>query len=130
MESWYRLAVGALCVWRVTHLLHAEDGPWDVFVKLRRAVGDGAVGRLLDCFYCASVWVAIPVAAVLGDGWRDRLLLVPALSAAAILAERATVRPAAPAPAPVWYHEEEAKDVVLRKEADGAGYDDGRAPGA
>lgn len=125
MESWYRLAVGALCVWRVTHLLQAEDGPWDVIVKLRRAVGNGMVGRLLDCFYCASVWVAMPFAAVLGDGWRDRLLLVPALSAAAILAERVTARP--PAPAPVWYHEEEAKDVVLRKEADGAGYGDGRA---
>src|SRR5678816_599979 len=128
MENWYRLAVGALCVWRVTHLLQAEDGPGDIFVKLRRAVGDGAIGRLLDCFYCASVWVAMPFAAVLGDGWRDRLLLVPALSAAAILAERATARPAAPAP--VWYHEEEANDVVLRKEADGSGYDDGRAPSA
>ena len=128
MESWYRLAVGALCVWRVTHLLQAEDGPWDVFVKLRRAAGDGAIGRLLDCFYCASVWVATPFAAVLGDGWGDRLLLVPALSAAAILAERATARPATPAP--VWYHEQEASDVVLRKEADGSGYDDGRAPGA
>lgn len=128
MESWYRLAVGALCVWRVTHLLQAEDGPGDIFVKLRRAVGDGAIGRLLDCFYCASVWVAMPFAAVLGDGWRDRVLLVPALSAAAILAERATTRPAAPAP--VWYHEQEASDVVLRKEADGSGYDDGRTPSA
>lgn len=128
MESWYRLAVGALCVWRVTHLLQAEDGPGDIFVKLRRAVGDGAIGRLLDCFYCASVWVAMPFAAVLGDGWRDRVLLVPALSAAAILAERATARPADPAP--VWYHEQEASDVVLRKEADGSGYDDGRTPSA
>ena len=116
MESWYGLALGTLCVWRVTHLLQAEDGPWDVFVTLRRAVGNGMVGRLLDCFYCLSVWMAVPFALVLGEGWRERLLLVPALSAAAILAERATSRPAAPAPA--WYHEEEAKDVVLRTEAD------------
>src|SRR5438477_631160 len=93
-EGWYRLALGTLCVWRVAHLLQAEDGPWDVVVKLRRVAG--AVGRVLDCFYCLSVWVAMPFAVVLGDDWPERLLLIPALSAAAILAERVTARPTGP----------------------------------
>lgn len=131
MGGWYRLALGALCVWRITHLVQAEDGPWDVIVRLRRAVGDGLVGRLLDCFYCLSVWVAVPFAVILGEDWREQLLLIPALSAAAILAERATSRPEAPPP--VWYHEEEASDVVLRKEAeDGSGEprNSGRVPSA
>ena len=30
------LIVGILGAWRVTHLLHAEDGPWDVVMGLRR----------------------------------------------------------------------------------------------
>jgi hypothetical protein len=128
MESWYRLTLGALCVWRVAHLLQAEDGPWDIVVRLRRAAGNGMAGQLLDCFYCLSVWVAVPFAAILGDDWRERILLVPALSAAAILADRATTRPAAPPAA--WYHEEEVKDVVLRKEEDGRERDAGRAPPA
>ena len=45
--SYYWLVLGSLCVWRVTHLLHAEDGPWDLVVRLRRLAGAGffPVGR-------------------------------------------------------------------------------------
>lgn len=28
-EDWYRFALGTLYVWRVVHLLRAEEGPWD-----------------------------------------------------------------------------------------------------
>ena len=54
--------ISALAVWRATHLLHAEDGPWDVFLRLRRLSGEGMIGRLFDCFYCLSLWVAAPFA--------------------------------------------------------------------
>ena len=123
MEGWYRLALGTLCVWRVTHLLHREDGPWDLVVKLRRAAGSGMAGRMLDCFYCLSMWVAMPFALLLGETWREQILLIPALSASAILVNRATTSSTQPPVA--WYHEaEEVKDVVLRAEADRA-VDDG-----
>jgi hypothetical protein len=88
----YRFVLGVLVVWRVTHLLHAEDGPWDIVVRVRRRAGDGVGGRLLDCFYCLSLWMAAPLAVWLGDGWAERLLLWPALSAGAILLERSTSR--------------------------------------
>src|SRR5262249_55745487 len=97
----YWLILGALGVWRITHLLQAEDGPWDIVVRLRRAAGDSLFGKLLDCFYCLSLWVAIPFALCLGDGWKERALLWPALSAAAILLERIT------APATAAYVEDE-----------------------
>ena len=51
----YDLVLGTLAVWRITHLLQAEDGPWDVVVRLRRRTGTGFWGQLLDCFYCLSV---------------------------------------------------------------------------
>src|SRR5262249_46212596 len=76
-----RLLLGVLVVWRVTHLVNAEDGPGDVIVRIRRAVGDGFIGRLLDCFYCASLWIALPVALVVGETAIERALLWPALSA-------------------------------------------------
>lgn len=88
----YRFVLGVLAVWRVTHLLYAEDGPWDVIVRVRRLAGTGFWGRLLDCFYCLSLWMAAPLAVLLGSGWAERLLLWPALSAGAILLERATSR--------------------------------------
>jgi Protein of unknown function (DUF1360) len=86
----YRLVLGLLAVWWITHLLQAEDGPWDVAVHLRRAAGNGFWGKLLDCFYCLSVWVAAPFAFLLGENWSERALLWPALSAAASLLEQAT----------------------------------------
>jgi hypothetical protein len=112
---WYWLVVGALVVWRVTHLLNAEDGPWQIFVRLRRAAGDGFFGELLDCFYCLSLWVAAPVGWLLGRTWVERLLLIPALSGAASLLERMTAREA---PMPNFIEDVEDKDGVLRQESD------------
>ena len=57
-EAWLRFVLSVLATWRVTHLLAYEDGPWDVFVRLRAALGNGVLGRLLDCFQCVSVWVS------------------------------------------------------------------------
>lgn len=105
------LIVSVLAVWRVTHLLCEEDGPGDLFARLRRALGNGFFGRMLDCFYCLSLWVAAPAAWFLGSNWLDRSLLWLGLSGGAILIERATVRPpAAPAPPPALWHVEPLPD--------------------
>jgi hypothetical protein len=90
MNAFYWFVLGMLGVWRVTHLLSAEDGPWDVFVSLRKWAGETLFGKLLDCFYCLSLWVAAPFAWQLAQGWRHGVLLWLALSGAAIILERAT----------------------------------------
>ena len=91
-----QFAVISLAVWRIAHLLAHEDGPWDLVVWLRRAAGSGFWGGLLDCFYCLSLWVALPFAIGFGTDWPERLVLWPALSGAAILMQRATTPVAAP----------------------------------
>ena len=104
--QFYWLTVTSLCVWRLTHMLAAEDGPWDLVLRLRRAVGAGFWGKLLDCFHCLSLWVALPFALVLGDTWTQHLLHWPGLSAVALLLERvggSTVR----APLPTYHEDEE-----------------------
>ncbi|MCP4657242.1 MAG: hypothetical protein GY856_17675 [bacterium] len=111
---YYLIVLGVLGVWRITHLLQAEDGPWDLVVRLRRRAGDGFWGELLDCFNCLSLWIAAPFAYLLGADTRELLLLWPALSAAAILLQRATDRGAEP-PA-VYIEDGENEDVMLRKE--------------
>jgi hypothetical protein len=105
MGAWYHLVIGVLAVWRLTHLLFAEDDPFGVLAWLRR-VG----GKFFDCFYCLSLWVAALLAIALGDNWAERLLLIPALSGGAILAERATTREHAPRA--VWYEEPEKQKEV------------------
>src|SRR5262245_49317561 len=94
----YLLILGTLCVWRITHLLNAEDGPWNLLVKFRQMMGHGFFGQLLDCFYCLSLWIAFPFAVLIGEGWKQRLLLWPALSGAAILLERFAAKAESPAP--------------------------------
>ena len=79
------LIVAVLTTWRITHLFHAEDGPGKVLVRFRALFGDGLAGQVLDCFYCLSVWVALPLAYALGTTWIGRLWLWPALSGAACL---------------------------------------------
>ncbi len=107
----YELALATLCVWRITHLLQAEDGPWDLVVRLRRAAGEGFFGKLLDCFYCLSLWISLPFAFGFGESWRERLLLWPALSAIAIFLERLTAPRTVPPPAPYMEDNLEDKEI-------------------
>jgi len=108
-------------VWRVTHLFWGEDGPVDIFVRFRRLAGDGFLGRLLDCFYCLSLWVAAPFAYLVGDTWPERILLWLGFSGGAILLERSTSRGSAAPPPAQWREEpspesqkEESQHVMLR----------------
>ena len=93
MTEFCRLLIAVLCTWRLTHLLQAEDGPWDVSIRIRRAAGDGFFGSALDCFHCLSLWIALPIAWLIHQDIVDLALSWPALSGGAILLERATARP-------------------------------------
>jgi hypothetical protein len=87
-DPWLRLTLAVLATWRLATLLAHDDGPWDVVLRLRRALGDGAFGRLLDCFRCVSLWVAAPLAFTVGRGLLEWLLAWLALSGAACLLDR------------------------------------------
>lgn len=114
----YDLTLGLLAVWRVTHLLNAEDGPWDILVRLRKLVGSGFLGSLLDCFYCLSLWVAAPFALLLGETWRQDVLLWLALSGGGILLERVT---AAREGTPYYREAPEVEHELLRQEESKSG---------
>ncbi len=104
--------LGALATWRISHLISKEDGPGDIFSKMRLSARSRFWETLLSCFYCVSVWVAAPIAVFAGAGWKEQLLLWPALSGAAILLERATSR--SDMPANGFYIEEMEGEHVLR----------------
>jgi hypothetical protein len=90
---WLCVVLAALATWRITHLLTGEDGPGDVIARVRARLGDGFLGRLMDCFYCLSLWVAAPLALLVSTsplGWALSWL---ALSGAACLLELMTQTP-------------------------------------
>ena len=83
-----RFLLAVLATWRVTHLLAKEDGPADLIVKFRARLGDGLFGKLMDCFYCLSIWVAAPLALFVTRTPIEWLLTWLALSGGACLLER------------------------------------------
>jgi hypothetical protein len=105
--------LGVFAVWRITYAVTAETGPARVLVRLRASLARW--GSVLECFYCASVWIALPVALAIGTSRAERGLLWPALSGAACILHRLTARRE-----PAIYWEEPEDNDVLRRRAEGA----------
>lgn len=73
-----------LAVWRITSLLTNEDGPGDIFEHMRERFNPYGV---FDCFWCTSVWVAIPFALYLSTSIVDFVVYLGALSAGGIIVQ-------------------------------------------
>ncbi len=112
--NWLHCTLGALATWRVTHLLVAEDGPWQALLHFRE-YSKRIAGNLLDCFYCSSLWVAIVFSLLIGQTLTDRLILWLALSAAAILLENLSASLGQPGAA-AYVVEGEQSNELLRQE--------------
>ena len=84
------LILSVFVVWRLTHLLGKEDGPFDLIFWIRKKAGNSFFGKLMDCFYCLSIWIALPFGMWLGQNRIEKILVWLALSGAACLLEQAT----------------------------------------
>jgi hypothetical protein len=87
-EFWIDFVLAALATWRVSHLLAYEDGPRSLFAHLRAYFAGSEIGRMLDCFGCISLWVALPAAMWVSRRLPDLCPIWLALSGAAFLLER------------------------------------------
>jgi len=96
--------IASLAVWRVTHLLNAEHGPWGLGMGLRRLAGKSLFGQALACFYCLSFWVALPFVPWLTRQPASAAVAWFGLSGAAILLQRLSDR----RPPPAAWHEDDA----------------------
>jgi len=109
----YWLVIGILAVWRVTHLIQSEDGPWDLIIHFRRSMSSNFFGKLLECFYCLSLWISVPMAGLLGSTWIEKATLWLALSAGAIVIERFTSQESS-IPTAIYYEDLEDPNGMLR----------------
>lgn len=65
-----KLILAAFAIYRVSQFITIDDGPADIFVKLRTLFGvydlgpngrpKTSLGKLFECSYCIGVWVAVP----------------------------------------------------------------------
>jgi hypothetical protein len=111
--QFYWFIIGVLAVWRLSFLLVAEAGPWDLFKGMRRRLAGSVFGDLANCFYCLSLWVSVPFGFLLNGTWKGRLLLWLALSAGAIIIETAVHR--GTFMSTPLYHEDQEEPHVLRQ---------------
>ncbi|HTC94713.1 MAG TPA: hypothetical protein VK699_14830 [Terriglobales bacterium] len=114
MSVWFRFILAVLATWRVTHLLAREDGPADLIARFRALLGRSLAGKLMDCFHCLSLWIAIPAALFVSRQWSDGLMVWVALSGAACLLERLGRDPIVMEP--ISQLEQQGDDHVLRSE--------------
>ena len=95
------LIVMAFAIWRISSMLVAEDGPWEIFSRLRYVLGikpddmgvdypTNEVAKALMCVWCTSVWISIVVSilAHFNQGLVVAILLPLCLSGVAIVVNR------------------------------------------
>lgn len=65
--DWLTFIIASLAIYRAARMVTEEDGPAFVFKKLRTRFSNDKrsfdVG--LRCFYCTSLWAALPVVVML-----------------------------------------------------------------
>ena len=79
--------LAVLAVWRLSHMLAHEDGPWDVIYRIRKRLGDGQLGRMMDYVGCNSIWVSLPAASYLKPMGENFVLIWLSLSAGTLFLE-------------------------------------------
>jgi hypothetical protein len=100
-QCWLRTGVGimpfdfllaALATWRLASLMTRERGPYELVARLRARARDSMLGRALQCFYCASLWIAAPLALLVTTSVPRAVVVWVALSGAACLLDRVSSR--------------------------------------
>ena len=63
------IILGILGVYRFSFMLAQEDGPFDIFSKLRGYIGQKTwYGRGMHCTLCISFWVSLLCAVFVAEG--------------------------------------------------------------
>jgi hypothetical protein len=96
LDPWsppFVFAIASFATWRLSHLIAREDGPFGLIVRLRLRLGDGVLGRAMDCPHCLSLWLAMPFALLLADRPLSWIAAWLAIAGAASLLQHLIDRP-------------------------------------
>ena len=108
----FRFVLAALASWRIAFLVAREQGPWQVFARVRSTAGEGSFGQLLRCVKCVNVWVSIPFAFFVGgETWIELVVVWLALGGVGALIDEST--------RPPFEWQESRDDGLLHRDADG-----------
>ena len=89
----FRFILAALATWRLAFLIVREDGPWEVFSRIRRRFINAFWGELFSCVKCLGMWIAIPFAFFVEGNWVELVVIWLALSGVTALMDEWTRPP-------------------------------------
>lgn len=84
------LLIGPIVIWRMTHMMQEENGPFAVFARIRAFIAShtsdrvGGVNEGYNCFKCLSVWLSMLYAVGLSDSFAQWVAITFFLSGIAI----------------------------------------------
>lgn len=89
------ILIGGLATWRVSHMLVKEDGPLDIFARIRASLGKrqkkrGGLFDLMSCVSCTSMYIGALAALWLAGSVVEIIMYTLAFSAFTALVERFT----------------------------------------
>ena len=68
--EWLGFALAVLATYRIARMIAREDGPFDVFMRIRdQFPQEYWIGRGLNCVLCLSFWISLPAALLAGLPW-------------------------------------------------------------
>ena len=90
MQPWFEFGIASLATWRIAVLISKDRLPFKLGLKARKKF------ESLNCLYCVSIWAAALIALHLTREPFRYIVIVLALSAAAILINEISNRLARP----------------------------------
>lgn len=90
MSGIQKYLILVIAVWRLTHLISAEDGPFNLIIRLRKLLGATFFGKLMDCFYCLSIWIGFAFAMYAGADFKEVVIMTLYYSGASLLLQKTT----------------------------------------
>jgi hypothetical protein len=74
--GWQVVFLLAFAAYRLARMFVSEDGPFDVFDRIRAASATLRLDTLLSCIYCTSVWTAAILLVVWISGTPGQVFVV------------------------------------------------------
>ena len=72
---YFTFLVAALATYRISFMIGQEDGPFDLFSRLRGKVGQREwYGRGMHCTLCISFWLSLLAACFISPSW---IMVIP-----------------------------------------------------
>ena len=80
------LIILSLASWRFVYMLVREDGPYDMFIKLRELASKSKLSPL-GCLKCTSIWIAVLPAIYIASSVAEFIIYWFAISAGVVLVD-------------------------------------------